>query len=69
MTANALNPRALRSRDGPSSAFEPYGDLASDPLTRNLKRAYDEVAAEPIPAEWLTLLGRLDGRTEDGDDA
>jgi len=42
--------------------FSPAGSPGDDLLTRNLKRVYDEVASEPIPADWLKLLDQLDGK-------
>jgi hypothetical protein len=40
--------------------FIPSGAAGDDPLTRNLKRVYEEIAAEPIPEGWLKLLDQLD---------
>jgi hypothetical protein len=48
---------------GKPSEFQPAGDPGDDPLTRNLKRVYDSIAAEPIPDQWLKLLEQLDSRT------
>ncbi len=50
--------------------YAPAGKVGDDPLTRNLKRVYAEVAAEPIPDHLLSLLERLDtlnGEDESGD--
>lgn len=44
--------------------FKPAGAAGDDPLTRNLKRVYDEVAAEPIPADWMDILNQLDAKAK-----
>jgi hypothetical protein len=49
--------------------FSPAGDPGDDLLTRNLKRAFDEVAAEAIPEEWLAMLQQLEEPPPGGDDA
>jgi hypothetical protein len=33
-----------------------------DPITRNLKRVYEQVAAEPIPPDLMKLLDQLGDR-------
>lgn len=40
--------------------FKPAGDGGDDPITRNLKRVYEDIAAEPLPENLLKLLERLD---------
>jgi hypothetical protein len=40
--------------------YAPAGKVGDDPLTRNLKRVYADIAAEPIPDHLLSLLERLD---------
>lgn len=47
------------------SEFEPAGAPDDDPLTRNLKRVYEQVAAEPIPEEWLGLLEQIDKKARE----
>ena len=42
--------------------FSPAGAAGDDPLTRNLKKVYDEVAAEPIPEDWMKLLDQIDAK-------
>lgn len=37
-----------------------------NPITRNLRLAYDDVATESIPERFQQLLRKIDGR-EDGD--
>jgi len=49
---------------GKPSEFMPAGAAGDDPLTRNLKKVYEEVAAEPIPEEWLKLLDQLDAKAK-----
>jgi hypothetical protein len=39
--------------------FSPAGARGDDPITRNLKRVYAEVAAEPIPPDLMQLLNQL----------
>jgi hypothetical protein len=52
------------NKRGKSREFRPAGRSGDDPLTRNLKRVYDEVAAEPIPEDWLKLLDQLDAKAK-----
>lgn len=33
---------------------------SSDPIMRQLRNIYDDVAAEPLPSEMLDLLAKLD---------
>jgi len=40
--------------------FKPAGGGGDDPITRNLKRVYEDIAAEPLPENLLKLLERLD---------
>lgn len=35
-------------------------------ITRNLRLAYGEVAAEPLPEEWLDMLRKLDDGEQGG---
>lgn len=52
----------------PPAEFAPSGGAGDDPLTRNLKKVYAEVAAEPIPDRLMRLLDRLDEKSKsDGD--
>jgi hypothetical protein len=51
--------------DAPTE-FEPAGEEGDDPITRNLKKVYAEIAAEPIPDELLSLLAQLDGDDGEG---
>lgn len=51
-------------RKGPKE-FTPFGGDGDDPITRNLKKAYAEIAAEPVPDQLMDLLKQLD----DADDA
>lgn len=47
---------------GKPEEFKPAGAAGDDPLTRNLKKVYDEVAAEPIPEDWMKLLDQIDAK-------
>jgi hypothetical protein len=40
--------------------FKPAGKGGDDAITRNLKRVYEDIAAEPLPENLLKLLERLD---------
>jgi len=40
--------------------FTPAGAGGDDPITRNLKRVYEDIASEPLPENLLKLLERLD---------
>ncbi len=72
MTTGFENIRGLEGRfmgdesdvAGLPTEFQPAGGNGDDPLTRNLKKVYDEVAAEPIPEEWIKLLDQLDAKGE-----
>jgi hypothetical protein len=46
------------------SEFTPAGVDGDDPITRTLKRAFDAVAAEPIPDDLMQLLAALDDEAE-----
>lgn len=50
----------------PHREFRPSGVRGDDTITRNLKRVYDEVAAEPIPPHLLELLKQLESDEEEG---
>ena len=47
-----------RSR-GPKE-FSPSGKRGEDFITRNLRKVYEEVAAEPLPDDLMALLNELD---------
>ncbi len=46
--------------------FKPAGSPGDDPLTRNLKRVYEQVAAEPVPEHLMKLLDQFDDGSEGG---
>ena len=48
--------------------FSPAGRRGDDAITRNLKRVYEQVAAEPIPPDLMKLLDQLGDRTGEDDD-
>lgn len=64
------------SGEGPSdrgkrkrpAEFAPAGRRGDDPITRNLKRVYEQVAAEPIPPDLMKLLDQLGDRSGEDDD-
>jgi Anti-sigma factor NepR len=51
--------------------FMPAGKPGDDPITRNLKKVYEDIAAEPIPDSWRALLDELDSgkKKGEGDDS
>jgi hypothetical protein len=49
--------RPARSRRPPE--FAPAGRRGDDLITRNLKRVYEQVAAEPVPPDLMKLLDQL----------
>ena len=51
--------------DAGLTEFKPAGGPDDDPLTRSLKRVYEQVAAEPIPSEWLNLLDLIDKKARE----
>jgi len=68
----------MRGRDEP--AIPPGEDIAvdrrrkrasrprwpsGDPIKTALTRLHDAVAAEPLPEEFLDLLGRIDRKTDE----
>jgi len=50
--------------------FTPAGRRGDDPITRNLKRVYEQVKDEPIPPDLLKLLDQLGegGQRRNGED-
>ena len=56
----ADTPRRVKS--GPSNPAASPDEADLDPITRNLRRLYADVAAEPIPDELLRLLKQLDDK-------
>lgn len=48
-----------KSRRGPKE-FSPSGGRGDDFITRNLRKVYEEVAAEPLPDDLMALLNQLD---------
>ncbi len=48
-----------KSRRGPNE-FKPSGGRGDDFITRNLRKVYEEVAAEPLPDDLMALLNQLD---------
>lgn len=40
--------------------FAPRGDRAPDPIARNLKHAFEEVANEPLPDELADLIAQIE---------
>ena len=48
--------------------FAPAGRRGDDSITRNLKRVYEQVAAEPIPPDLMKLLDQLGDRNGEDDD-
>jgi hypothetical protein len=48
--------------------FSPAGRRGDDAITRNLKRVYEQVAAEPIPPDLMKLLDQLGDRNGEDDD-
>ena len=64
------------SGEGPSGGprrkrppeFSPAGRRGDDAITRNLKRVYEQVAAEPIPPDLMKLLDQLGDRNGEDDD-
>lgn len=55
-------PRRARLRQD----FSSNRDLHLDPITRNLRRAFDEIAAEPLPEEMIDLLRKIDEAAGEG---
>lgn len=48
--------------------FTPAGGRGDDHITRNLKKVYAEVAAEPIPQNWLDMLDQIGPKTDSKDE-
>lgn len=63
ITGPAERPKRKRPAE-----FAPAGRRGDDPITRNLKRVYEEVAAEPIPHDIMKLLNQLGDREGEDDD-
>lgn len=58
---NASRPENGR-RPLPRGADRPVSRRGEDWLRTSLQRIYIDDAAEPVPDEWLRLLGRLDAQ-------
>lgn len=57
-----------RSKRKRPAEFAPAGRRGDDPITRNLKRVYEQVAAEPVPPDLMKLLDQLGDRSGEDDD-
>lgn len=57
-----------RPRRKRPAEFAPAGRRGDDAITRNLKRVYEQVAAEPIPPDLMKLLDQLGDRNGEDDD-
>ncbi|KAF0176715.1 MAG: hypothetical protein IV086_06285 [Hyphomonadaceae bacterium] len=64
-----LGDKPTRDRGQGGRNFSAHVEYNPDPITRNLRRVYDEVAAEPIPADLKQLLDELEGLKERDPDA
>lgn len=64
-----LGDKPTRDRGKGDPNFSAQVEYGADPITRNLRRVYDEVAAEPIPADLKQLLEELEGLKERDPDA
>jgi len=53
-----------KPRRGPKE-FSLSGRRGDDFITRNLRKVYEEIAAEPLPDELMALLNQLDEPTGD----
>lgn len=64
-------PDSIKGSDRPKrkrpAEFSPAGRRGDDPITRNLKRVYEQVASEPIPPDLMKLLDQL-GDRRNGED-
>ncbi len=40
---------------------------SKDPIFEGLKRLFDDVIQEPVPAEFLDLLAKIDAKAEEED--
>lgn len=60
------NDKNKKPRRGPKE-FSPSGRRGDDFITRNLRKVYEEVAAEPLPDELMALLNQLDEPAKDKD--
>jgi hypothetical protein len=62
----------IKGTDSPKrkrpAEFSPAGRRGDDAITRNLKRVYEQVAAEPIPPDLMKLLDQLGDRNGEDDD-
>lgn len=55
-----LPPQGGENASLSGTEFKPAGAGGDDPITRNLKRVYEDIASEPLPENLLKLLERLD---------
>jgi hypothetical protein len=61
-----MDHEAPKDRKGRAVDLSVQVDPNLDLITHNLRRVYDEVAAEPLPGELLRLLDQLDKKNSDG---
>jgi hypothetical protein len=57
-----------RSKRKRPTEFSPAGRRGDDPITRNLRRVYEQVASEPVPPDLMKLLDQLGDRRNGEDD-
>lgn len=57
-----------RSKRKRPAEFSPAGRRGDDPITRNLKKVYEQVAAEPVPPDLMKLLDQLGDKNGEDDD-
>jgi len=63
--ATATGSNATGKRKRPRE-FVPRGDRAPDPIQRNLKHAFEQVASEPVPEELADLMSQIIEKMDDG---
>ncbi|MBL0925375.1 MAG: hypothetical protein IBJ12_13040 [Sphingomonadaceae bacterium] len=45
-----------------SRSVKTYAEGKGDPVTAALRKMHDEIASEPIPADFLALLDQIDAK-------
>lgn len=55
------SPKRTRGRE-----FVTRGDRTPDPVARNLKLAFEEVASEPLPDDLAALISQIEDKLDGG---
>jgi hypothetical protein len=60
-----MSSNKVEGSGGAARAHKPLDDLSSSQIGKRLKTMYDEVAREPVPDKFLSLLANLERAEKD----